>query len=212
MHRGYQLVSYVRSSLWVVPFIAIVLEQIAIRVLVRLDRAVGWEFYGVTVHAAEVTFQAVITLTLSFFVFTFGSLLVAIQVASGQMTPRIIATTLLRDNVVRYSVGLFVFTMLFAMGALSRTGTEVNQFMLFVAAMLGLICIADFLYLIDYAARMLRPVSIVARVSENGLAVIETVYPTHARSSPEAPRRCASRLARRAASSITRARRESWWP
>ena len=186
MHRGYQLVSYVRSSLWVVPFIAIVLEQIAIRVLVRLDRALGWEFYGVTVHAAEVTFQAVITLTLSFFVFTFGSLLVAIQVASGQMTPRIIATTLLRDNVVRYSVGLFVFTMLFAMGALSRTGTEVNQFMLFVAAMLGLICIADFLYLIDYAARMLRPVSIVARVSENGLAVIETVYPTHARSSPEA--------------------------
>src|SRR5688500_11031958 len=186
MHRGYQLVSYVRSSLWVVPFIAIVLEQIAIRVLVRLDRALGWEFYGVTVHAAEVTFQAVITLTLSFFVFTFGSLLVAIQVASGQMTPRIIATTLLRDNVVRYSVGLFVFTMLFAMGALSRTGTEVNQFMLFVAAMLGLLCIADFLYLIDYAARMLRPVSIVARVSETGLAVIETVYPTHARASPEA--------------------------
>src|SRR5688572_7075584 len=186
MHRGYQLVSYVRSSLWVVPFIAIVLEQIAIRVLVRLDRALGWEFYGVTVHAAEVTFQAVITLTLSFFVFTFGSLLVAIQVASGQMTPRIIATTLLRDNVVRYSVGLFVFTMLFAMGALSRTGTEVNQFMLFVAAMLGLVCIADFLYLIDYAARMLRPVSIVARVSENGLAVIENVYPANLRTSPEA--------------------------
>ena len=183
-NRGYRLVSYVRSSLWVVPFIAIVLEQIAIRVLVRIDRAVGWEFYGVSVHAAEVTFQAVITLTLSFFVFTFGSLLVAIQVASGQMTPRIIATTLLRDNVVRYSVGLFVFTMLFAMGALSRTETEVNQLTLFVAAMLGLICIAAFLYLIDYAARMLRPVSIVARVSENGLAVIESVYPADARTSP----------------------------
>ena len=30
----------------------------------------------------------------------FGSLLVAIQVASGQYTPRIIATTLLRDNVL----------------------------------------------------------------------------------------------------------------
>ncbi|MBA4097737.1 MAG: DUF2254 domain-containing protein [Rhodospirillum sp.] len=186
-NRGYRLVSYVRSSLWVVPFIAIVLEQIVIRVLVRLDRAVGWEFYGVSVHAAEVTFQAVITLTLSFFVFTFGSLLVAIQVASGQMTPRIIATTLLRDNVVRYSVGLFVFTMLFAMGALSRTGTEVNQFTLFVAAMLGLICIADFLYLIDYAARMLRPVSIVARVSENALAVIESVYPASTPRSPEVP-------------------------
>ena len=35
----------------------------------------------------------VITMALSFVVFTFGSLLVAIQVASGQLTPRIIATT-----------------------------------------------------------------------------------------------------------------------
>ena len=61
-----------------------------------------------------------ITLTLSFVVFTFGSLLVAIQVAGGQLTPRIIATTLLRDNVVRYSVGLFVFTLVFAVMALDR--------------------------------------------------------------------------------------------
>ena len=52
--------------------------------------------------------------------FTFGSLLVAIQVAGGQLTSRIIATTLLRDNVVRYSVGLFVFTLVFAVAALSR--------------------------------------------------------------------------------------------
>jgi uncharacterized membrane protein len=55
--------------------------------------------------------------------------------------------------------------------------TEVNQLSLFVATILGLGCIAAFLYLIDYAARMLRPVSIVARVSELGLAVIESVYP-----------------------------------
>ena len=69
---------------------------------------------------AQALYQTTITLTLSFVVFTFGSLLVAIQVAGGQMTPRIIATTLLRDRVVRYSVGLFVFTLLFAAGALNR--------------------------------------------------------------------------------------------
>lgn len=185
-HRWYRPIRYIQSSLWVVPFIAIVLEQIAIRVLHRIDAKLGWDFYGGSVHAAEITFQTVISLTLSFIVFTFGSLLVAIQVASGQMTPRIIATTLLRDNVVRYSVGLFVFSLLFAVGAWSRMETEVNQLNLFVATTLGLVCIAAFLYLIDYAARMLRPVSIVARVSENGLAVIESVYPTAARV-PETP-------------------------
>jgi uncharacterized membrane protein len=187
-HKWYRPIRYIRSSLWVAPFIAIVLEQIAIRALALIDARRGWEFYGASVHAAEISFQAVISLTLSFIVFTFGSLLVAIQVASGQMTPRIIATTLLRDNVVRYSVGLFVFSMLFAVGAWSRMETDVNQLTLFAATALGLVCIAAFLYLIDYAARMLRPVSIVARVSEHGLTVIESVYPAAARV-PETPAR-----------------------
>ena len=44
-------------------------------------------------------------------------------------------------------------------------------------ALLGLLSMAAFLYLIDYAARLLRPVSILSRVGEDGLAVIEAVYP-----------------------------------
>jgi Predicted membrane protein len=115
-------------------------------------------------------------------VFTFGSLLVAIQVAGGQLTPRVIATTLLRDNVVRYTVGLFVFTLLFAISALNRIKGTGDQLVLFVAGLLGLLSMAAFLYLIDYAARLLRPVSILSRVGEDGLTVIEAVYPQPTRS------------------------------
>ena len=43
--------------------------------------------------------------------------------------------------------------------------------------MLGLACIAAFLFLIDYSARLLRPVSLVRIVGQRGLAVIESVYP-----------------------------------
>jgi uncharacterized membrane protein len=121
--------------------------------------------------------ETVITLNLSFVVFTFGSLLVAIQVAGGQYTPRIIATTLLRDNAIRFTVGYFVFTLLFTLRVLSRMGGEiVHQFNTFIAGMLGLVSIVVFLYLIDYAARLLRPVSIVYRVGESGIAVIQGVY------------------------------------
>jgi uncharacterized membrane protein len=183
-NRWYRLTSYLKSSLWIVPFIAVVLDQIAIRVLPRIDAWLGWTFFGWAVHGAEVALQTIITLTLSFMVFTFGSLLVAIQVASGQMTPRIIATTLLRDNVIRYSVGLFVFSLLFAGGALIRMESDVDQLALLVAAILGLGSIAAFLYLIDYAARLLRPVSILASVSEHGLAVIESVYPDDVHAGP----------------------------
>ena len=122
--------------------------------------------------------DTIATANLSFLVFTFGSLLVAIQIAGGQYTPRIIATTLLRDNTIRYIVSYLVFTWLFANRVATRMGEEtVHQFNLFTAAMLGLVSIGVFLYMIDYAARFLRPVSIVARVAAAGIAVIDAIYP-----------------------------------
>jgi Predicted membrane protein (DUF2254) len=94
-----------RSSLWTVPIIAIPFAMFATRLAHWLDAQIQWTFLGFGVKGAEALLQATATATLSFLVFTFGSLLVALQVASGQLTPRIIATTLLRNNVVRYTVG-----------------------------------------------------------------------------------------------------------
>jgi uncharacterized membrane protein len=175
--RWYRVVSYSRSSLWIVPVFAVVIEQIAIRLTDRLDPLLDWGYYGVGVNGAQGTLDAVATMTLSFIVFTFGSLLVAIQVASGQLTPRVIATTLLRNDVVRYTVGLFTFTFLYSLGMRARTETSVNDLGLAVAVVSALGSIVAFLFLIDYAARLLRPVAIVTRVGEAGLKVIEAVYP-----------------------------------
>ncbi len=173
----YRVRSYVKSSLWVVPFIAMPLALVATRAAHWIDDRIGWDFLGFGVPGAQAMLNAIVSATLAFVVFTFGSLLVAIQVASGQLTPRIIATTLLRDQVVRYTVGLFLFTLLFALGAIGRIETSVHHFVVFLAALLCLLCFAAFLYLIDYAARLLRPISVLTRVGANGLAVIEGVYP-----------------------------------
>src|SRR5262245_35027384 len=54
---------------------------------------------------------------------------------------------------------------------------NVFQLVVFTAACLGILCFAAFLFLIDYAARLLRPISIVGLVGKAGLAVIESVYP-----------------------------------
>jgi uncharacterized membrane protein len=160
-----------------VPFTAIILEQVAYRVVHALDDWLGWQLQRFSAAGAQALLETIITMTLSFIVFTFGSLLIAIQVAGGQLTPRVIATTLLRDNVVRYTVGLFVFALLFAISALNRIKGTGDQLVLFIAGVLGLLSIAAFLYLIDYAARLLRPVSILSRIGESGLTVIEAVYP-----------------------------------
>jgi uncharacterized membrane protein len=150
-----------------------------------LDAWLRWRLFGLGVAGAQALYQTVITLTLSFIVFTFGSLLVAIQVASGQLTPRIIATTLLRNNVVRYSVGLFVFTLIFAVMALDRLETTVHEMVTLLTALLGITCMATFLFLIDYAARLLRPISILGRVGDEGLAVIKSVYPNQVGDTPD---------------------------
>src|SRR5215831_16607138 len=172
----YRVASYIRSSLWIIPIVAVLLQQILGRLLEALDARLGLTFLGFGIEGAKALFNAVITFSLSVIVFTFGSLLIAIQVSSGQYTPRIIATTLLRNNVIRYTVGLFVFTFLFAIRGLNQTETTVHQLFVLVTGLLGLICLAAFLYLIDYSARFLRPVSLVANVGEQGLAVIDSVY------------------------------------
>ena len=177
-NRWYVLKSYVRSSLWIVPFVALLLEQIALHVISAVDASADRIPTRPVSMAGKLTaLQTIITLTLSFIVFTFGSLIVAIQIASGQLTPRIIATTLLRDNVIRFTVGLFLMTLLFAIGTVARIEDTVPRLVTWTTAVLGLLSMSTFLFLIDYAARLLRPVSIVWRVGEMGVTVIQSVYP-----------------------------------
>jgi uncharacterized membrane protein len=185
-NQKYIIKSYIRNSLWLTPFFA----MLAFWVVTRITHGIGdWlqrtgrideatAFFGLSMTGARTMLETIVTINLSFIVFTFGSLLVAIQVAGGQYTPRIIATTLLRDNAIRFTVGYFVFTLMFTLRVLTRMGNEVvHQFNTFIAGVLGGISLVVFLYLIDYAARLLRPVSLVQRVGKSGIAVIQSVYP-----------------------------------
>jgi len=178
-NQWYSFRSYIRSTLWTVPFVALLMYIVVIQTFDWIKE----EFVAVSLwpwsspSGAQVVLQTIVTLTLTFIVFTFGSLLVAIQVASGQLTPRIIATALLRDNVIRVTVGLFIFTLLFATGVLGRIEEEARYFLIGIAGILGYCSIVAFLFLIDHAARLLRPVSIVKRIGDLGNGVIEQVYP-----------------------------------
>jgi uncharacterized membrane protein len=163
-NRRYVRRSYISGSMWVVPLVALMVYALFHRAVNAFGTWLverGWasesvSFLGLSVTGARVQLELFITLNLSFIVFTFGSLLVAIQVAGGQYTPRIIATTLLRDNVIRAIVGVFLFTLAFAVRVLTRMEDTVKQLDLLVAGMLGIFSVMVFLFLIDYAARLLR--------------------------------------------------------
>ena len=48
----YRLLSYVRSSLWVIPFVAIAAELIVSRLTDRLYARLGWELLGLGIEEA----------------------------------------------------------------------------------------------------------------------------------------------------------------
>ena len=186
-NHWYSLKSYIKSSLWIVPVLAILAGMVVKRLAEHLG---GWMvrqgfydlktgFFALNAPEAHAALDRIFTITLTCLVFTFGSLLVAIQVAGGQYTPRIIATTLLRDNVIRWIVGLFVFTALWANRTMVQLGNEalVPQFQVFLGLFFGLASLIAFIVLIDYSAKLLRPVSLVRLVAQQGIAVIESVYP-----------------------------------
>ncbi|WP_063786994.1 DUF2254 family protein [Paraburkholderia caribensis] len=186
-NRRYSVISYVRSSLWIVPILAVIagiaLKRIAEYVGTWLATYHAYDlqsgFLAVNADEAHSILDRIFTLNLSCLVFSFGSLLVAIQVAGGQYTPRIIATTLLRDNVIRWIVGLFVFSLLWTHRTMAELGQSVivPQLQVFLATVIGLASLVAFILLIDYSARLLRPVSLIGRVADQGFAVIRHIYP-----------------------------------
>jgi uncharacterized membrane protein len=174
----YLLKSYLRSSMWLTPLAAYLVSLVLIRILGWMDERLQWQWaWHIEVAAVQNLLQMLVAAMLSFIVFTFSSLLVAVQIASAQLTPRIIATTLLRDNTIRFIAALFVLSFVFDLGLLARTQTTVLYVPLTVSIALTLSSIGAFLYLMDYAARLLRPISIVRNIGEAGLKVVEEVYP-----------------------------------
>ncbi|HTI79377.1 MAG TPA: DUF2254 domain-containing protein [Acetobacteraceae bacterium] len=186
--RWYAAKSYVMSTLWLSPLVACVLAQLTY----RLPHIPGIDFGAIpgfvyTEQGQIAALEINITMNLTFIVFTLASMLVAIQIASAQLSPRVIATVLLRNNVVRIVVGLFAYGLVISRGARNRTET-IPDFVISIAALWGLVSVVAFLFLIDYAARLLRPLSIVRRMAEQGLKVFADVYPEAAGSQPDLPR------------------------
>ena len=84
------------------------------------------------------------------------ALLVAVQLASAALTPRIIAIVF-RDPVTKYSLTLLVFTFTFSLSALIRIKATVPLLTAHVAAYGCLVCLGFFFFLIDHLGKVLRP-------------------------------------------------------
>jgi len=173
----YRIWTFVRSALWLVPLGCMLLGLALTPILRQIDQATGWTLFGFGLDGARALLAMLAASMLSLLVFVLSALLIAVQVASAQLTPRVIAATFLRDRPVKFTIGLVVFTFMLSIGVLGRSEDSVLQLSTTICNLASLASIAMFLLLVDYSLKSLRPVSLVARVASEGFKVVEDVYP-----------------------------------
>jgi uncharacterized membrane protein len=123
---------------------------------------------------------------LTFVVFLSSTLLVALQLASAQLTPRIIGFVF-RDRVTKLSLTAFVYTFTLGVALLIRIENDVPLIIPEVAIWGSVASLCAFFYLIDHVGKILRPSGILKEIGRVGREVIDSVYPKPLKESPSTP-------------------------
>ena len=166
---------YVRNSIWIYPSFAIVVGLTTVSLLTRLERFLGWPS-NLDPETARTVMATVASSLLTLVVLVTSAMLLAVQLASAQLTPRIIAFVY-RNNTRKLLLALFVFTFTFSVGVLVRIEDSVPLLSGYFAAYGFLLNLALMLYFIDGIGKTLRPSSVLRVVGLSGHEVIAGVYP-----------------------------------
>ncbi len=173
--RRYPLRQFFSNSAWLLSVISIFAALGTVNLLNRLERAMGWEA-NLSRETALAVMGTIASSTFSLVVVVSSATLVAVQLASAQLTPRIISLVY-RDTVRKLALAAFVFTFTFSVAVLVRIHGTVPLVSSYLAAYGFLINLALFLYLIDFIGKSLRPSSALRNVALIGREVIRSVYP-----------------------------------
>lgn len=172
----YRVRNYVRSSVWLVPAAAIPVALVVAPLVRGFDDWARWRGMGYTADGARSLLSAITPASLTWIVLILSILLLSVQLASSQFSPRLIGGLLARRP-VKVCLFVFVFSYVYCAGVSGRVEGRVPQLPVLIAIVSTLASVGAGLYLIDYLARELRPVRLLARTATAGRAVIERVYP-----------------------------------
>src|SRR6516162_6597642 len=173
--QRYRIRHYISNSVWILPVLSAVAAVAAVRVLHWIEQEMGW-VSPVDPDTARAVMGTMASALLTSIVFVCTALLVAVQLASAALTPRIIALVF-RDPVTKSSLTLLVFTFTFSLAALIRVKAAVPLLTAHVAAYASLVSLCVFFYLIDHLGKALRPSGALRVVAWLGGRVIDSVYP-----------------------------------
>lgn len=171
-----QFRGFLRDSLWVAPLVCMLAALVSARLTRSLNSSFEATFFNFGLQGARAAVGLIAAAMLTFVVFFFSVLLLTVQMASGTLSPRIIARPF-QSRVLKASLGLFVFSFSYGTAVLGRLEDRVLQLPVFLTVLLSIASVGMFLFVVEYVSKQLRPATVLASVAREGLAVIRSVYP-----------------------------------
>lgn len=188
MKRADRIAEYLRTSFWVVPAVGVVLAVAAALGAVALDNTTGVKLgFSGDADAARSILSTIAAAMITFTGLVFSITIVALQLASGQFSPRVMRT-FLRDNTNKIALATFVATFTFAFIVLRavRTGA-VPGISVSLAIVLVFVSVAVFIHYIHHTAHAIRAATIIEAVAEEARVTLDRLYPATPPVTPPEP-------------------------
>jgi len=186
----------VRQSLWFIPGLFAVGAGALALGLLAIDQELsgeggGFFQFGGTAEGARSVLSTIAQSMLTFTGLVFTITMLVLQLASSQLSPRVMRT-FLRDRSNQVVLGLFVATFLYTLLVLRDVRTPVGDeagfvpgLSIWVAFLLLVASVAAFVYYIDHMAHAIRASTVIDNIATETREAIDRLFPDPASSQPD---------------------------
>jgi uncharacterized membrane protein len=168
---------FVKYSFWFYPSLALIAAWMLARGVLELipDADLGI-FRQDNMDSVRAVIGTLAASMMTFIVYAVSALLLAVQLASGQITPRLISLTFGRRS-VKFCTASFVFSFCLAMVALGNTSSEQpHRVLLSLAIISNILSVIIFFWFVEEVGTGLRPVSVLQHLFAKGREAMDSVY------------------------------------
>ena len=176
-HHRYQLREFLRSSFWFYPSFAVLLAWLFGKLVISFVPDVEWPSYDQSdIDGLRALMGLFSSSMLTFIVYAVSALLLAVQLASGQTTPRLIRLTFGRWQ-MKFATSAFVFAFGVTLVALANTNDESRHAVIIMLAVAGNVAsIPIFFWFVQEVGLGLRPIAVLQHIFGEAKDAMDSVY------------------------------------
>lgn len=169
-----------RRSFWLLPSVGIAVGLIVGYGLVELDYThdlAPGVFNFVDLQSARAVLQTVATVTMSVVGLSFSVILVALQLASQQLSPRVLST-FQGDRLAQAVLAVFIGTFMYCLIVLAKLREDgVPALSVSIGVLSAIVAFMLFVAFIHHIIVSLKPATLIEKIGRDGRWVIEQRWP-----------------------------------